>query len=211
VSFLSDQLHISSGADFYLHPASQELHTIFRLERPLTGFDSEKMYSFFKCGTTLAQVDVSIDPMGSTDRKIKGTPMEMNPLLLEDARTALFNVFVMLKQKKVKRILKLKVRDNQQVPCSDEFIETCLKDIDVRYLDWNKPNLCADVILAGAPRAAEVWLYATGSTAVLRSWAGSNGLANLRQLRVLHLYTEMVSRIPHAHVLCSASTTNTRF
>jgi hypothetical protein len=201
VSCLGDELHISSDADFYLHPDSHGLHTIFRLDRPLTGFDSEKMYSFFNCGTTLAQVDVSIDPMDSADRKIKGTPVGMDPLLLEDARTALSNVFVMLKQKKVKRILKLKVRDNQQVPCSDEFIEACLKHFDIRYFDWNKPNLCADVIIASAPRAAEVRLYATGSTAVLRSWAGSNGLANLQQLRVLHLFTEMVRDIPHVHVL----------
>jgi len=171
---------------------SQALHTIFRLERPLTGFDSEKMYSFFQCGNTLAQVDVSIDPTDAADRKIKGAPVEVNPLLLGDAKAALFNVFKMLKEKKVKRILKLKVRDNQQAPCSDEFIEACLKDFDIRYLDWNKPNLCSDVVIASAPRVAEVWLYSTGTTSVLRSWAGSNGLANLRQLRVLHLYTEMV-------------------
>jgi hypothetical protein len=154
--------------------------------------DSDNIYSFFNCGTTLAQVDISIDPMGSTDRKLKGAPVEVNPPLLDATRTALSNVFAMLKRKNVMRILKLKVWDNQQVPCSDEFIENCLKDFDIRYLDWNKPNLCADVIIAGAPRVAEVWLYATGTTAVLRSWAGNNGLANLRQLRVLHLYTETV-------------------
>ncbi|EEU47184.1 uncharacterized protein NECHADRAFT_77386 [Fusarium vanettenii 77-13-4] len=160
--------------------------SVFRPERPLSGLDSDNMYPFFNCGTTLAQVDLSIDPTDS-----KGSAASNDTIQVEDARIALSRIFEMLKKKNVKRILKLKVRDNTKTPCSDDFIENCLRPFDIRYLDWNKPDLCADVVIRSTPRVTGLWLYATGNNAVLRSWAGSNGLSNLLQLRSVHVQSKV--------------------
>lgn len=90
----------------------------------------------------------------------------------------------MLHRKGVRRILKLTVRDNLDDPCSDEVIERCLKRFDVRYLDWQKYDLCAEVILSAAPNVVKLTLHSSGSHAVLRSWASEMTLCELNKVRL---------------------------
>jgi hypothetical protein len=61
--------------------------------------------------------------------------------------------------------------DNIKMPCSDEIIEYCLDDFDVRYLNWRKLDLCVEAILANTTNLAELTLHSSGNNAVLRGWA----------------------------------------
>jgi hypothetical protein len=100
---------------------------------------------------------------------------------------ALTKIFNMLKGQGVKRILKVTIRDNQKEPCSDRIIQQCLSPFDVRYLDWNKPDLNAGTIYASCPRIAQLTLYSSGRKAVLDSWVASTGLCRLRQVCLSYL------------------------
>jgi len=96
----------------------------------------------------------------------------------------LVEVFDMLRELKIKRILKVTVEDNSDRPCTDSVIMKCLRDFDVRYLDWQKNDLCIDVVLAVAPRVSELRLYSSGNATVLRGWAASSGLCSLNQVNI---------------------------
>jgi hypothetical protein len=102
--------------------------------------------------------------------------------LWEDDMDSLRSVFDLIRTKKVKKILRLTVTDNFERPCSDEVIEDCLRNFDIRYLDWRKYDLCIDVVLNAAPRVVELWLYSNSNNAVLRSWAASNGICYLKRV-----------------------------
>ncbi|KAM0436593.1 hypothetical protein ACHAPT_002301 [Fusarium lateritium] len=106
---------------------------------------------------------------------------------------SLTNVFEMLKDRGVKRILKVTVRDNERRPCSDSVIQRCLAGFDVRYLDWNKRDLSIDVVHAACPNIAELTLYSSGRRAVLSGWNSSAGLWGLKLLTCLNIHAERVS------------------
>jgi hypothetical protein len=99
----------------------------------------------------------------------------------ENHMISLKQTFEMLR-KRVKKIMKVTVIDNQLRPCKDCTIMQCLEGFDVKYLDWRKDDMCIDVILQAAPNVAEVTLYSSGNRTVLRGWAARNGLCNLRQV-----------------------------
>ncbi|PTB62672.1 hypothetical protein BBK36DRAFT_1172427 [Trichoderma citrinoviride] len=101
---------------------------------------------------------------------------------------SLRKIFAMLRDRGVKRILKVTIRDNEKRPSSDQVIQECLAGFDVRYLNWTKPDLSASVICASCPKIAELTLYSSGRRAVLDSWAASTGLSRLRQLTHINLY-----------------------
>lgn len=109
------------------------------------------------------------------------------------------SIFDMLRTRGVERILKVTVRDNPRQPCRDSIICECLKDFDVRYLDWQKNDLCIDVVLAAAPRVAELTLYSSGSKTVLRGWAARNGLCTLNQVFKAFLYCYQAPKSNNDH------------
>lgn len=82
--------------------------------------------------------------------------------------------------KGVKRIVKLVVSDDQDLPCSDEVIEQCLHGFDIRYLDWNRDDICSMSLKAEAPFLREVWLSWSGRNSSLLGW--SNPDCGLRKL-----------------------------
>jgi hypothetical protein len=129
-------------------------------------------------------VDLSIDP---SDNSELAEIAESEPSLVQNYQTALVEVFKMLAEKGVKRILRLSVRDNPKEPCSDELIQRCLRGFEIRYLNWDKPDLRADIVVASAPRLVGIWLRSSGNNAVLREWAGGRGLCNLHQVRIVCL------------------------
>ncbi|KAI0399127.1 hypothetical protein F4802DRAFT_603297 [Xylaria palmicola] len=179
---------------------------IFRPGYPL-GPEEGHGYRFLDLPNTLSQVDLivpftqpakstpllkSIEP-GKSIESIIDTDSK-DPLdedirreLWEDDMQSIKSVFDMLRNMKVRRILKLRVQDHFDRSCSDDVIKDCLRGIDIRYLDWKKQDLSADVVLSAAPNVAELWLYSSGRSSVLRGWSASNGICNLYQMTKLHL------------------------
>jgi len=102
--------------------------------------------------------------------------------VIENAQLYLLNVFKWLRKKDVKRIVKVVVRDNMLRSCSDETIEKALKGFDIRYLDWDKPDICCETIRAVAPDVVELWLNASGNNAVLWGWSDDGGLKTLTKV-----------------------------
>lgn len=139
--------------------------------------DAGNCYEFVKFSKVMSQVDLKVSSLDQQDG-----PLSSGQMNVEKQWESLQAIFAMLRRRGVRKILKLRVQDNPYRPCSDEVIESCLDGFDVRYLDWNRPDLCADVILAKAPKVVELWLYSSGSNAVLRGWAGSTGLCRLRRV-----------------------------
>ncbi|ESU15292.1 hypothetical protein FGSG_08102 [Fusarium graminearum PH-1] len=77
----------------------------------------------------------------------------------------------------------------------DAVIEECLRDFDVRYLQWTKDDLCIEVLHnAGLSNVKELWLQWSGRNSVLYSWSCKDtGLPKLPQLEMVHIHTRAES------------------
>jgi hypothetical protein len=95
------------------------------------------------------------------------------------------------KEKQVRRILKVVVRDNHSRPCCDEVLEASLEEFDVHYLDWNRTDLRAKTVEDVMPNVRELWLYSSGNDAVLRGWADAGGLGRLKKVSVPSAWHDM--------------------
>lgn len=102
-------------------------------------------------------------------------------------------LFKFLRDKKVKRVIRVIVDDLEEPAHSDEAIENALGGLKVEVWDWRKTDLCSETILAAAPDARDVSLYWSGNNAVLRSWSESGGLPLLRKLKKVTLHVAKVS------------------
>ncbi|RSL50676.1 hypothetical protein CEP54_011830 [Fusarium duplospermum] len=101
--------------------------------------------------------------------------------------------FDRLRKKGVQTILKVFIDDSFMPAHSDEAIEDALKTMDVEVWDWNKTDLCTEVIYkVAAPKAREVHLHWSGNNAVLRGWSEEGGLKKLRSLKTVHLHIQQV-------------------
>ena len=87
----------------------------------------------------------------------------------------------------VKKILKIVVEDDRNDPHSDEAIERAVTDFDVEEWDWVKEDICSDTILAAARNVRDLTLYWSGNRAVLKSWAGHDGLTLLSEVWRTHM------------------------
>jgi hypothetical protein len=81
---------------------------------------------------------------------------------------------------KVRRIVKLIVEDDPDLPCSDETIEDCLYGFDIRYLNWNKDDICVRSLVEKAPNLKELEVSWCGRYSTLMGW--SNIEYGLRRL-----------------------------
>ncbi|KAK6219193.1 hypothetical protein LQW54_002442 [Pestalotiopsis sp. IQ-011] len=82
----------------------------------------------------------------------------------------------------VERIVNLLVDDDSDHACSDETIERCLRGFDVRYLSWNKDDICVKSLRDEAPnlKVLEVWWCGRYST--LMGWSNvDHGLRHLKK------------------------------
>jgi hypothetical protein len=102
-------------------------------------------------------------------------------------------LFDFLREKYVKRVIRVIVDDTNDPPHSDESIEKCLGGLGVEVWDWKKIDLCSETILTAAPDVTEVSLYWSGNNAVLRSWSDREGLNLLSKLKKVHLVVHQVS------------------
>lgn len=88
------------------------------------------------------------------------------------------SIFDHLHQKGVRKIIRVTAQD-RNLPHSDEMIEKILTRFDVEIWDWEKLDICSEVIFEAAPNVREVCLYSSGNNAVLRSWSLPGGLDKL--------------------------------
>lgn len=98
-----------------------------------------------------------------------------------------WRIFNWLRLQKVKRVLRVIVQDHHPIPHSDEMIERALDGFGVENWDWNKLDICPKTIRKAAPTIRDLTLYSSGNNAVLRSWSGLGGLAELKDVSVLFL------------------------
>ncbi|KAH6627368.1 hypothetical protein F5144DRAFT_534928 [Chaetomium tenue] len=161
------------------------------------GMGEQKGYGFLKPPKIMSLVDliVPVTKPGPQEPKTAHRSLEesqqefrnLSRTLWEEDMDAMRGVFEMLADKGVEKILKLTVTDDAGRPCSDEVIADCIRDFDVRYLDWRKEDLSAHTVLAAAPRVAELWLYSSSRNAVLQGWSATDGLCHLHKMTTLHL------------------------
>ncbi|GAB1195667.1 hypothetical protein APSETT444_004929 [Aspergillus pseudonomiae] len=91
------------------------------------------------------------------------------------------DIFNVLWEKGVKKIIKISVDDDEDLPHSDEVIET-LGKFGIEEWDWRRKDLCSSVILKAAQNSRKVFLCSTGNKAVLRSWSAPDGLNYLKKV-----------------------------
>lgn len=131
----------------------------------------------------MAAVVLSLD---YTADQIKALPTDEGArhVTWGDDEEGLKRVFSWLKRKGVKCIISLTVKENPRHYCSDHTVKECLKGLEVRYLNWNRPDLCANS--GYLPRdLIEVSLRWSGLDSVLWGWSDTQGLVTLEKVRPL--------------------------
>jgi hypothetical protein len=87
-------------------------------------------------------------------------------------------VFDFLRDRGVKKIIRVSVVDHPGPSHSDSVIESCLKGFEIEEWNWKKVDLCTDVIASSSVSAREISLYSSCNNAVLKYWASREGLLN---------------------------------
>lgn len=111
-------------------------------------------------------------------------------------RSDMVFLFNFLRNKGVKRVIRVIVDDTLTLAHSDEAIEKALGGLKVEVWDWKKFDLCTETIVTAAPDTREVCLYWSGNNAVLRGWSEPGGLKLLKELRKVNLHVEQVCLFP---------------
>ncbi|TGO61940.1 hypothetical protein BOTNAR_0121g00230 [Botryotinia narcissicola] len=109
-----------------------------------------------------------------------------------DGRCDMMFFFQWLKDKGVKRILKVIVDDSNTPAHSDEAIEKALQGFDVEILDWRKVDLCPETIWTSSRKLRKVHLQWSGNNAVLRGWSEPEGLRRLEDLTKVYLHSSLI-------------------
>ncbi|KAI1327670.1 peptidase S8/S53 domain-containing protein [Xylariaceae sp. FL0255] len=146
-------------------------------------------FDFLLMEETMAHVVLSLEYSPELLKDLPVDETDRTPIFQRD-HANLKSVFKWLKGTKgVKSIIHLIVKENPLYYCSDDTVEQCLKGLDVRYLSWNRPDLCAETLRV-VPSLIEVSLTWSGLNAVLWSWSDTHGLQTLKQLHKVHLYVK---------------------
>lgn len=90
-------------------------------------------------------------------------------------------IFDLLGKKGVRKVIKIKVMDDEQNPHSDEVLEK-LRQFDIEEWDWDRTDICSEILAQAAPNLRKVTLYSSGNNAVLRSWSSIDGLNQLEKV-----------------------------
>ncbi|KAF5855466.1 hypothetical protein ETB97_009126 [Aspergillus alliaceus] len=99
------------------------------------------------------------------------------------------DIFNLLWEKGVRKIISISVHEDGNNPYSDEVIES-LEKFDIEEWDWQRKDLCISVILKAAGNARKVSLYSTGNRSVLQSWSAPDGLISLEKLTDVNLLVQ---------------------
>jgi len=167
-------------------PASSTGKTVqiaFKTENALYE-NIESDHEFLKLHSILACVELKLASSRATDKleraapsitpTLRGANASLTPNAQRERNVKHLNTVLqwLREVKKVKRILKLVIKDNQDFQCEDEIIEECLKGWDIRCLDWNKQNLSIETIKRGeAGKLVELWLTWNGQNSCLVGWS----------------------------------------
>jgi len=88
------------------------------------------------------------------------------------------SIFKILKNKKVQKIRKLFVDDDNISYHQDDVIEM-LGAFEIDEFQWRKMDISSAVLRHAVPRVRTLHLHSSGSHGVLRDWSGSDGLNKL--------------------------------
>jgi hypothetical protein len=88
-------------------------------------------------------------------------------------------IFDVLKQKGVRKILRLVVDDDDACMHQDDVIEKALSAFEIEEFQWRKMDLSSLVLRHAVPRARSLRLFSSGNHSVLREWSGTDGLNQL--------------------------------
>lgn len=88
--------------------------------------------------------------------------------------------------------MKVTMEDSNK-PHSDEAIEKCLERFEVESLDWQKVDLCPEVIVRVGSHLRDITLHWSGHNAVLRGWGEPQGLGMCLNLKSITLRFGSVS------------------
>lgn len=123
------------------------------------------------------------------------------------SRKDMVTLFQWLRDKGVKRIIKVIV-DDLRKPChSDEDIEKALNKFEVEILDWRKLDLCPVTVSKASTSLREIHLQWSGRNTVLRGWSECEGLAKTPSLKAIHL---IQIEVRYMSTLCSPIANNFR-
>lgn len=145
---------------------------------------------------------------GSFDVQPNPTCPRCNHPILEDISTEkryLDSFFDWLSTTKgVEYIIKLTVNDKDGTPHYDETIVKSLQKFEVEILDWQKVGLRPQVI----QNASQGWrnfhrlhLWWNRNNDVPEGWSNPDGLATLKNLKIVHLHEEKVRLLLFPHSL----------
>ncbi|KAL8918039.1 MAG: hypothetical protein Q9172_005576 [Xanthocarpia lactea] len=148
----------------------------------LISMNTRRDFDFFNFESMMSSMRIDLHDAESEEDLRRLTP-EGKINRWASMQTNLTDVFKWLKdEKNVKGIMRLVVRDRGPILCSDETVEKCLVGLEVRCLDWDRPDMCTDTLLL-TPDLVQVDLYWSGLKAVLSSWVETNGLRKLQKGR----------------------------
>ncbi|KAI5860379.1 hypothetical protein GGS23DRAFT_581183 [Durotheca rogersii] len=149
--------------------------------------NTTRNFNFLKFETTMASVVLSLEYSQEVLDILPKDDQEKAEIWAKDEEN-LKRVFEWLKTTKgVKTILSLTVKDNPDHYCSDDTVEECLRGLEVMYLNWNRPDLCANRYTL-PPTLVEVSLHWSGLNSVLWSWSATEGLQTLEKLQRVYIY-----------------------
>lgn len=132
----------------------------------------------------LACVELGLDDRSNTAATAEGAGRAQRTLIQQDRKARenrVKSLFEWLRVRQVKRIVRLVVYDNPEMPCRDHVIRDCLRGFDIRYLDWDKEDMSVDVVKDATPNVRELWLSWSGRNSVLLGWC--NETDGLRMLK----------------------------
>ena len=101
-------------------------------------------------------------------------------------------LFQFLREKKVKRIVRIIVADRDRDAHSDVAVETALRSFNVEIWDWQKYDICTETIANAAPDVEEMHLYWSGKNAVLWGWSDKEVLKRMKELKKIYLHITQV-------------------
>ncbi|KAI0400668.1 hypothetical protein F4802DRAFT_619718 [Xylaria palmicola] len=96
-------------------------------------------------------------------------------------------IFDVLKEKGVRKILRLIVDDDDACLHQDDMIQEKLKDFEIEELQWRKMDLSSSVLRHAVPHARTLRLFSSGNHSVLRDWSSADGLNELGMLQSVYL------------------------
>ncbi|QYT02970.1 hypothetical protein H0G86_009949 [Trichoderma simmonsii] len=125
----------------------------------------------------LQYVRIPQHPFSSPDL----TNDQIKPEKKTSGRRDFEEIFKVLHDKKVRKILKLVVDDDEDCLHEDEVIES-LSRFKIEDFQWMKMDLSVMVLRHAVPDAQNVHLFSSGNHSVLRDWSSSEGLCQMTKL-----------------------------